>query len=80
MTPLQHPLRGYFSTAFVNFDQKLGKTTIRLGHSLVFDFHSCFVSLGPFAVTVNYRGDVGRETNPAPGSTLGGHCHVSPQQ
>lgn len=42
----------------------------------MFDLHSCFVSLGPFAVTVNYRGDVGRETNPAPGPTLGGHGHV----
>lgn len=50
--------------------------TSRLGHSLVFDSHSCFLSLVPPAVTVNCRGDVGSETNSPPGPTLRNHGHV----
>jgi len=50
--------------------------TSRLGRSLVFDFHSCSVHLVPSAVTVNHTGDVGRETNPPPGPTLGRQAHI----
>lgn len=70
-TPVQHPLQGYFSTTFVNIDLELGeKLQADWGHSLVSDFHSCLVMLVPSAVTVNYRGNVGREANPPPVPTL----------
>lgn len=70
-TPVQHPLQGYFSTTFVNIDLELvEKLQADWGHSLVSDFHSCLVMLVPSAVTVNYRGNVGREANPPPVPTL----------